>query len=83
MGACFEHDMAYTNFKDLPRRTASDKTLRDKAFKIAKNLKHESYIKEVLLHCFMNFLIKSLQVVLLKVRLCQTNILWTSYATNS
>ena len=29
--------MAYGDFKDLKRRTASDKTLRDKAFNIAKN----------------------------------------------
>ena len=28
--------MAYGNFKDLPRRTASGKVLRDKAFNIAK-----------------------------------------------
>ena len=27
--------------KDLPRRTALDKLLRDKAFNIAKNLKYE------------------------------------------
>ena len=26
--ACFQHDMAYGNFKDLARRTASDKVLR-------------------------------------------------------
>ena len=36
--ACFQHDMAYGNFKDLARRTASDKVLRDKGFKIASNL---------------------------------------------
>ena len=35
--ACFQHDMAYGDFKDLKRRTASDKILRDKAFNIAKN----------------------------------------------
>ena len=29
--------MAYGDFKDLPRRTASDKVLRDKAFNIGKN----------------------------------------------
>ena len=34
--ACFQRDMAYANSKDLVRRTASDKILRDKAFKIAK-----------------------------------------------
>ena len=34
---CFQHDMAYGDFKDIKTRTASDKSLRDKAFKIAKN----------------------------------------------
>ena len=32
--ACFQHDMAYDKSKDLPKRTQSDKDLRDKAFKI-------------------------------------------------
>ena len=26
--ACFQHDMAYGDFKDLTRRTASDKEIR-------------------------------------------------------
>ena len=34
---------AYGNFKDLTRRTASDKVLRDKAFNIAKNPKYDGY----------------------------------------
>ena len=34
--ACFQLDMAYRDFKDLPKRTNIDKELRDKAF-IAKN----------------------------------------------
>ena len=33
---CFQHDMAYGDFEDLTRRTASDKILRDEAFDIAK-----------------------------------------------
>ena len=41
--ACFQNDMAYGDFKDLPRRTASDKVLSDKAFNIAKNLKYDIY----------------------------------------
>ena len=41
--ACFQQDMAYGNFKDLARRTASDKVLRDKAFNIAKNPKYDRY----------------------------------------
>ena len=44
--ACFQHDMAYGDFKDLKRRTASDKILRDKAFNIAKNPKYEGYQRE-------------------------------------
>ena len=35
--------MAYGDFKSLARRTASDKLLRDKAFDIAKNPKHNGY----------------------------------------
>ena len=41
--AYFQHDMVYGNFKDLARRTASDKVLRDKTFNIAKNPKHDGY----------------------------------------
>ena len=41
--ACFQHDMAYGDFKDLAKRTASDKILRDKAFNIAKNPKYDGY----------------------------------------
>ena len=33
--------MAYGDFKDLPRRTAFDKILQDKAFNIAKNPKYD------------------------------------------
>ena len=35
--------MAYGDFKDLKRITASDKILRDKAFNIAKNPKYDGY----------------------------------------
>ena len=41
--ACFQHYMAYREFNNLTRRTASDKILRDKAFDIAKNLKYDGY----------------------------------------
>ena len=34
--ACFQHGMDYGDFKDLARRRASDKVLRDKAFNIVK-----------------------------------------------
>ena len=41
--AYFQHDMAYEDFKDLKKRTAADKDLRDKAFNIAKNSKYDGY----------------------------------------
>ena len=41
--ACFQHDMAYGDFKDLNRRTASNNILRDKTFTIAKNPKYNGY----------------------------------------
>ena len=41
--ACFQHDMAYGDFKDLVKRAASDQVLRDKAFNIPKNPKYGGY----------------------------------------
>ena len=41
--SCFQHDMAYGDFKDLKTTTASDKILRNKAFNIAKNPKYDGY----------------------------------------
>ena len=41
--ACFQHDVAYGDFQDLTRRTASYKILRYKAFNIAKNPKYDGY----------------------------------------
>ena len=41
--ACFEHDMAYGDFKDLKRRTQSEKVLKEKAFEIASNPKYDRY----------------------------------------
>ena len=35
--------MAYGDFKDLAKRIASDKVLRNKAFNIAKNLRYDGY----------------------------------------
>ena len=37
--ACFQHDMAYGDFKDLAKRTAADKVLRDETFNIDKDIK--------------------------------------------
>ena len=38
--ACLQH-MSYVDFKDLARRTSSDKLLCNKAFNIAKNPKYD------------------------------------------
>ena len=38
-----KHDIGYDDFKDLPRRTASDKVLCDKAFNIAERPKYYGY----------------------------------------
>ena len=62
--ACFQHDMAYGDSKDLKRRTASDKFLTDKAFAIAKNPKYDGY-QRGLASMVINFLIKSRKVVIL------------------
>ena len=40
---CFQHDIAYGDFKNLNRRTFADKILPDKAFNIAKNPKYDGY----------------------------------------
>ena len=41
--ACFQHDMTYVKYKDLAKRTKSDKNSKDKAFKIASNPKYDGY----------------------------------------
>ena len=58
--ASFQHDMAYRDFKNLAKRTASDKVLRDKAFNIAKNPKYDGY-QRGLASMFPSFLIKKTQ----------------------
>ena len=53
--ACFQHDMADGDFKDLTRRTACDKILDHKAFNIAKNSKYNWYqcgIASLVYKCF-------------------------------
>ena len=64
--ACFQHDMADGDFKDLKRRTAADNVSRIKAFNIAKNPKYDGYqrgIASVVYKFFnkINFLIKGLK----------------------
>ena len=56
----------FGDFKDFPRRIASDRVLPDEAFNIAKNLKYDGYQWRLASMVYI-FLIKSLlQVVVLK-----------------
>ena len=41
--ACFQHDSAYADHKDLTNRTEADKVLRDKAYDIASNSEYGGY----------------------------------------
>ena len=41
--ACFQHDSANADHKDLINRTEADKVLRDKAYDIASNPKYDGY----------------------------------------
>ena len=41
--ACFAHDAAYSDSKDLTKRTVADKILKNKAFDIAKDPKYDGY----------------------------------------
>ena len=45
--ACFQHDSAYADHKDLINRTKADKGLRDKAYNIASNPKYDGYQRGV------------------------------------
>ena len=52
--------MAHGDFKDLARRTASDKVLREKAFNITKNPNYDGYQRGL---ASMVCLIKNMRVV--------------------
>ena len=41
--ACFVHDAAYSDSKDLAKRTIADKNLKNTAFDIAKDPKYDGY----------------------------------------
>ena len=41
--ACFQHDSAYADHKDLINRTEADKVLEDKAYDIASNPEYDGY----------------------------------------
>ena len=67
--ACFQHDLAYGDFKDLTKRTASDKILCDEAFNIAENPKYDGYQRGLASMVYNFFLIKRLPVEQLKMKI--------------
>ena len=84
--------MVYGDFKDLPRRTASNKVLLDEAFNIAKSPKYDGY-KRGLTSMIYNFYDKKPTLLArsetlatrgksvsgggVKKKLCQVGVLWT------
>ena len=65
---CFQHDLVYGDFKDVKRRAASDKVLRDKAFNIAKTPKYHGYGYQRGLPSIVSSIVQNV-VVLLIIRL--------------
>ena len=61
--------MTNGEFKDLPRRSVSDKVLRDEAFNIAKNRKDFRYQRGFDLVVSKFCFIKSILVMLLHVQI--------------
>ena len=53
--ACFQHDSAYADHKDLINRTEADKVLRNKAYDIASNPKHDGYQRGLASMVYMFF----------------------------
>ena len=69
--ASFQHDMSYRDFKNLPRRTAAVRYYVIK-YLILLKIQNIKVINKDLLQNFINFKIKRLQVVLLKMKLYPT-----------
>ena len=69
--ACFQHDMGYEDFKDLIRRTTSDKIVHDKDLNISKTPKFDGY-QHGLASMDYKFFDKSFLLVVLKMRIFQT-----------
>ena len=63
---CFQHDMAYGDFKDSNKRTTAEKLLHNKVYNIAKNPKSDGY-QRGLDSMVYQFFIKKLLVKQLKV----------------
>ena len=64
--------MAYRDFKDLARKTASDKVLRGKLFSIVKSPKYDGYRRGIAFMVY-KFFDKKPQLVVLIMKLKKTN----------
>ena len=53
--ACFKHDSAYADYKDLTNRTRADKVLKDRAFEIASDPKYDGYQRGLASMVYMFF----------------------------
>ena len=53
--ACFQYNMAYDKIKDLVKTAQSDKSLKDKAFKIASDPKYDGYQRGLALMVYKFF----------------------------
>ena len=76
--ACFQHDMASGDLKDLNRKIADDKVLRDKAFNIAKDTRNGGYQRRIASMVY-KFFYKKLVVVVLQMRILETKNYLKSY----
>ena len=75
--ACFAHDAAYSDSKDLTKRTVADKILKNKAFDIAKDPKYDGYqrgLASMVYKCLMKNLQEGVQsTLILNLRLKISN----------
>ena len=58
--ACFGHDAAYSDSKDLTKRTVADKILKNRAFNIAKDPKYDGYQRGLASMVYKFFVSKAL-----------------------
>ena len=66
--ACFQHDSAYADHKDLINKTKPDKFLRDKAYDIASNPEYDGYQRGLASVVYKFFDKKSMRDEIKKIR---------------
>ena len=71
--ACFKHNAAYAKYKDVENRLISDQKLRNSAYDIASNPKHDGY-QRGLASMVYNFFLTQKSLRLTK-KLCQVKVM--------